>query len=78
MLHVSDGPGVSLEALMTKIQKFVITDHLKDSRSIVGYLDACLEEGGQPLFLEALGEVNKTVGGIATVTQTVSPPTTRE
>ena len=53
---------------MTKTRKFVITDHLKDSRSIVGYLDACLEEGGQPLFLKALGEVIKAVG-ITKVTQ---------
>ena len=46
---------------MAKIRKFEITEHLKDSRSIVGYLHACLEEGDQTLFLEALGEVFEAI-----------------
>ena len=47
---------------MTATRKFNITDHLDDEESIIEYLDACLEEGGQPLFLKALGDLIKAYG----------------
>lgn len=47
---------------MTKLKKFDIAEHLADAESIAGYLDACIEEGGQALFLKGLGDVIKAVG----------------
>lgn len=47
---------------MTTTHKFEISEHLTDEESIVEYLDACIEDGGQELFLKALGDVMKAVG----------------
>lgn len=47
---------------MTKTRKFDISEHLTDEESMADYLDACLEEGGQELFLKALGDVMKAIG----------------
>lgn len=47
---------------MAKTRKFDISEHLGDNEIIAEYLDACMEEGGQELFLKALGDVMKAIG----------------
>ena len=47
---------------MTALKKFNVVDHLENDEAIIGYLDACLEEGGPALFLKALGDLVKGVG----------------
>lgn len=47
---------------MTKTRKFDISEHLTDEETMAEYLDACMEEGGQELFLKALGDVMKAIG----------------
>lgn len=47
---------------MTKSRKFDISEHLGDDELIAEYLNACMEEGGQELFLKAIGEVMKAIG----------------
>ncbi|WP_374601727.1 addiction module antidote protein [Arenimonas sp.] len=47
---------------MTKTRKFDIGEHLTDEETMAEYLDACIEEGGQELFLKALGDVMKAIG----------------
>jgi probable addiction module antidote protein len=47
---------------MATLKKFDITAHLSDADGIAAYLDACMEEGGQELFLKALGDVIKAAG----------------
>ena len=47
---------------MTKTRKFDISAHLTDEETRAEYLDACMEEGGQELFLKALGDVMKAFG----------------
>lgn len=47
---------------MTKTRKFDISEHLVDEDIMAEYLDACMEEGGQELFLKALGDVMKAIG----------------
>ncbi|MGY1408369.1 addiction module antidote protein [Luteimonas sp. A611] len=42
--------------------EFDIVRHLDSPEMIAAYLDACMEEGGQELFLEALGFAMKAVG----------------
>lgn len=53
---------------MTKTRKFDISEHLTDEESMAEYLDACMEEGGQELFLKALGDVMKAMG-VANITR---------
>ena len=43
-------------------RKFDISEHLTDEESIAEYLDACMEEGGQELFLKGLGDAMKAIG----------------
>jgi probable addiction module antidote protein len=45
-----------------KTKKFEISEHLGDEAAIADYLDACMEEGGQELFLKALGDAVKAMG----------------
>lgn len=45
-----------------KTRKFEISEHLGDEAAIAEYLDACMEEGGQELFLRALGAAVKALG----------------
>lgn len=47
---------------MATTRKFDIGEHLTDEASMAEYLDACMEEGGQELFLKALGDVMKAIG----------------
>jgi probable addiction module antidote protein len=47
---------------MATLKTFDITAHLSDPEGIAAYLDACMEEGGQELFLKALGDVIKAAG----------------
>jgi probable addiction module antidote protein len=47
---------------MTTTRKFDISEHLTDEETMAEYLDACMEEGGQELFLKALGDVMKAIG----------------
>ncbi len=47
---------------MYTLKKFDIKLHLSDAEGIAAYLDACIEEGGQELFLKALGDVIKSAG----------------
>lgn len=47
---------------MAKLKQFDVTAHLSDAEGIAAYLDACMEEGGQELFLKALGDVIKAAG----------------
>ncbi len=47
---------------MAALKTFNITAHLSDPEGIAAYLDACMEEGGQELFLKALGDVIKAAG----------------
>ncbi|MBB5876160.1 addiction module antidote protein [Xanthomonas sp. 3498] len=41
---------------------FNVSDHLEDLEMVAAYLDACIEEGGQELFLAGLGHVMKAHG----------------
>ncbi|ASK94301.1 addiction module antidote protein [Xanthomonas citri pv. glycines] len=47
---------------MANLQTFDISAHLQDLETVAAYLDACLEEGGQELFLAGLGHVMKSHG----------------
>lgn len=49
-------------------RKFDISEHLTDEVTIAEYLDACMEEGGQELFLKAVGDAMKAIG-VAQVTK---------
>jgi probable addiction module antidote protein len=50
-----------------KTSQFNISEYLDSPEMIAEYLDACMEEGGQELFLKALGDAVRAVG-VATVT----------
>ncbi len=45
-----------------KISDFDASEYLRTDEDIAGYLKACLEEGGQDLFIKALGDVAKAKG----------------
>ena len=45
-----------------KTSAFDFSAHLDSPEMVAAYLDACMEEGGQELFLEALGDAVKAVG----------------
>lgn len=42
--------------------KFDVAKYLVDDQTIANYLDDCMEEGGTPLFLKAVGEVARARG----------------
>ncbi len=48
--------------MTTTTRAFDISAHLHDQNAVAEYLDACLEEGGQELFLAGLGHVMKARG----------------
>ncbi|CAN5202062.1 hypothetical protein BH11PSE14_BH11PSE14_12470 [soil metagenome] len=45
-----------------KLVKFDIAEHLTDSKAIAEYLEACLDEGGIPLFLKGVGHAARASG----------------
>ena len=47
---------------MTMTSKFDVRKYLTDSETMANYLSDCLEEGGIPLFLKAIGEVARARG----------------
>lgn len=47
---------------MSVTNAFNVSDHLEDLETVAAYLNACLEEGGQELFLDGLGHVMKAHG----------------
>lgn len=47
---------------MINTSKFDISRYLVDDETIANYLSDCLEEGGVPLFLKAIGQVARVRG----------------
>lgn len=56
--------------MTTRTTPFDPVRYLTDDVTMAHYLDACLEEGGIPLFLTAIGDVARARGmsGVATTT----------
>lgn len=48
--------------MKAQVRKFDISEHLTTDETVAEYLDACMEEGGQDLFLKALGDAVKARG----------------
>lgn len=45
-----------------ELVKFDIAEHLTDRKAIADYLQACLDEGGIPLFLKGIGHAARASG----------------
>lgn len=48
--------------MKTELTNFDISDYLTDKQAVAEYLEACLIEGGIPLFLKGMGEAARASG----------------